>query len=179
MAMVRLTPMNLRVIAAIGAAGAAIAVGLPLAFAAPSTDGAGYVDSTARCAAPSTVVLFGSTDSSRVAICKAADGKFEYRGVRISDGAKLIVPAQASGDGAFIAESGGIRYTVTAKSLVIGDGTKVIREEPMVDFHGPAAPPPPSSSPAPPASPTPTPSSTPSSTTPLPPPLPAEQGHGG
>jgi hypothetical protein len=59
MAVVRLTPMNLRVIAAIGAAGVAIAVGLPLAFAAPSSDGAGYVDSTARCAAPSTVVIFG------------------------------------------------------------------------------------------------------------------------
>jgi hypothetical protein len=167
-------PMNLRVIAVIGAVGVALAVGLPLAFAAPSSDGAGYVDSTARCAAPSTVVVFGSTDSSRVAICKAADGKFEYRGVRISDGAKLIVPAQAAGDGTFIAESEGIRYTVTAKSLAIGDGTKVIREEPMVDFHGPAAPPP---SPTP--SPSPSSSTTPTSTTPLPPPLPAEQGHSG
>ena len=91
--------------------------------------------------------------------------------LRISDGAKLILPAQASGDGTFIAESEGIRYTVTAKSLSIGDGTKVVREEPMVDFHGPPAPAAPS-----PSSTTPT-SSTPTSTTALPPPLPAEQGH--
>ena len=30
---------------------------------------------------------------------------------------------------------------VTAKSLVVSDGNKVIREEPMVDFHGQQAPP--------------------------------------
>jgi hypothetical protein len=164
--------MNLRAIAAVAATGAALAVGLPSAIAAPPSDGDGYVDSTARCAAPSTVVMFGSTADSRVAICKAADGKYEYRGVRISDGAKLILPAQASGDGTFIAESEGIRYTVTAKSLSIGDGTKVVREEPMVDFHGPPAPA------APPSSSTTT-SSTPTSTTSLPPPLPAERGHTG
>lgn len=169
--------MNLRAIAAIAATGAAIAVGLPLAVAAPASDAGGYVDSTARCDAPSTVVIFGSTENSRVAICKTSDGKYEYRGVRIRDGAKLIVPAQASGDGTYIAESGGMRYTVTAKSLVIGDGEKVTREEPMVDFHGPpapAAPPPSSTSPTSATPPTP---STPTSTTPLPPPLPAEQGH--
>jgi hypothetical protein len=174
--------MDLRAIAAIAATGAALAVGLPLAVAAPASDGGGYVDSTARCDAPSTVVIFGSTDNSRVAICKTSDGKYEYRGVRISDGAKLIVPAQASGDGTYIAESGGIRYTVTAKSLVIGDGAKVTREEPMVDFHGPpapAAPPPSSTSPTSTMSTTPPTPSTPTSTTPLPPPLPAEQGHAG
>jgi len=171
--------MKLRAIAAIAATGAALAVGLPLAVAAPASDGGGYVDSTARCDAPSTVVIFGSTDNSRVAICKTSDGKYEYRGVRISDGAKLIVPAQALADGTYIAESEGMRYTVTAKSLAIGDGEKVTREEPMVDFHGPpapAAPPPSSTSPT---STTPPMPSTPTSTTPLPPPLPAEQGHAG
>jgi hypothetical protein len=84
--------------------------------------------------------------------------------VRISDGAKLVVPAEASTDGAFVADSGGIGYMVTAKSLVLSEGNTVIREEPMVDFHGPAAP---------------APSATPTSTTPLPPPLPAERGHEG
>jgi hypothetical protein len=163
-----------RLTAAVAAGSVLVVFGLATAAAAPQSDGNGYVDSTARCTAPSTVVLFGSTDSSRVAICKTADGEYEYRGVRVSDGAKLILPATASGETTFIAESEGIRYTVTAKSLAIGDGTKVIREEPMVDFHGPAAPPPsstPTSSTAP--------STTPTSTTPLPPPLPAEQGHGG
>ncbi|WP_123026880.1 hypothetical protein [Mycolicibacterium stellerae] len=144
---------------------ALLVVALPSAAAAPATDDGGYVNSTARCAAPSTVVVFGSTDTSRVAICETSGGEYEYRGVRLSDGAKLIIPAEASADGAFVAESGGIGYLITAKSLVVSEGNKVIREEPMVEFHGPAAPA--------------QPAATPTSTTPLPPPLPAEQGHEG
>lgn len=154
-----------RVLTAVSAAAALLVVALPSAAAAPETDGDGYLNSTARCTAPSTVVVFGSTDSSRIAICKSPDGQYEYRGVRLSDGAKLIVPAEASQDGAFVADNGGIGYLVTAKSLVVSEGAKVIREEPMVDFHGPQA-----QAPAP---------TTPTSTTPLPPPLPAEQGHEG
>ena len=143
-------------------AGAA-AVAVPPALAAPATDGAGYVSSTARCEAPATVVVFGSTDTSRVAICRTSGGTYEYRGVRIRDGAKLVVPAEASTDGAFVADSGGIGYMVTAKSLVVSEDNKVIREEPMVEFHGPAAPA--------------QQAATPTSTTPLPAPLPAERGH--
>ena len=141
-----------------------MAGGLPSAVGAPGSDGQGYLDSTARCGTVDKTVIFGSTDTSRIAVCKKDDG-YEYRGVRVRDGAKLIVPAERTDDGAFIVDTGGIQYLVTAKSLVVSKGNKVIREEPMVDFHGPQAP-----APA---------QATPTSTTPLPPPLPAEQGHGG
>jgi hypothetical protein len=141
-------------------------VGTSSATGAPANDDQGYVDSTARCASPATAVLFGSTDSSRVAICKTSGGQYEYRGVRLSDGAKLIVSASPSGDG-FVADNDGITYTVTSKSLVIALGSNVIREEQMVDVHRPGAPAPPA---APPTTSTPT--------TPLPPPLPAEVGGG-
>ena len=143
---------------------ALLAFGLPSATAAPAADDQGYVDSTARCTPPSTAVLFGSTDSSRVAICKSSGGQFEYRGVRLSDGAKLIVAASQFGD-EFVADNNGITYTVTAKSLVISQGGNVIRQEPMVDFHRPETP----------VGPGPPPSTT-TPTTPLPPPLPAEVG---
>jgi hypothetical protein len=144
-----------------------LAIGLPSATAAPTTDDQGYVDSTARCSSPATAVLFGSTDTSRVAICKTSGGQYEYRGVRVRDGAKLIVPASQSGDG-FVADNDGVTYLLTAKSLVINLGDKVIREEPVVDFHRPGTP-------AAPAAPPPT---TTTPTTPLPPPLPAEAGGG-
>jgi hypothetical protein len=137
-----------------------LAVGVASATAAPATDDQGYVDSAARCAQPSTAVLFGSTETSRVAICKTPDGQLEYRGVRLSDGAKLIVPAEDAGYG-FFADNDGISYLVTSKSLVISLGHKVIRDEPMVDFHQPGAQ-----------------ASTPTTTTSLPPPLPAEVGGG-
>jgi hypothetical protein len=155
---------------------ALFAYGVPSAPADPSTDALGFVDSTARCAAPDTAVAFGSTATSRVAICENSSGKYEYRGVRISDGAKLVVPASASSDGGFVAESDGITYTVTSSSLVVSEGNETIRRESMVYFHGPnttAASPGPS---APAATPTQAAAPTPTTTTPLPPPLPAEVG---
>jgi hypothetical protein len=100
-----------------------------------------------------------------VAICKTQGGQYEYRGVRLRDGAKLIVPAAQSGDG-FVADNDGMTYTVTSKSLAVSLGNKVIRDEPMVDFRRPGTP-------AAPAAPPPT---TTTATTPLPPPLPAEVG---
>src|SRR6476619_4949455 len=164
MASVRIAAPRATVVAA--ACSVLRAIGLPSATAAPTTDDQGYVDSTARCSSPATAVLFGSTDTSRVAICKTSGGQYEYRGVRVRDGAKLIVPASQSGDG-FVADNDGVTYLLTARSLVINLGDKVIREESVVDFHRPGTP-------AAPAAPPPT--TTP--TTPLPPPLPAEVGGG-
>ncbi|OBI84453.1 hypothetical protein [Mycobacterium sp. E740] len=143
------------------------ALGPPSALAAPATDTQGYVDSTARCAARSEAVVFGSTAASRVAICKSSDGDYEYRGVRIRDGAELVVPASQTGD-EFTAENDGITYFVSKQSLTISAGNRVIRDEPMVDFHerqqnGGQS--------------TPARAATPTSTKPLPPPLPAEVGH--
>jgi hypothetical protein len=161
--------------AVVAAAGSTLlAIGVPQVMAAPATDALGYVDSTARCTSPDTAVAFGSTDTSRVAICKTPAGKYTYRGVRLRDGAKLILPAAASG-GSFVAENDGITYTVTAGSLAVRSGNEAVREEPMVDFHGdlPKAPAP-SSTPAP--APAAAPAPAPSSTVPLPPPLPAEVG---
>ena len=64
----------------------------PAATAAPATDDQGYVDSTARCTPPDVEVAFGNTTTSRVAICKTPGGQYEYRGVRVRDGAKLSFP---------------------------------------------------------------------------------------
>lgn len=157
-------PFALQLSAAVAAGTALGAIALPVAIAAPATDAFGYVDSFARCAPPNQVVLFGSTASSRVAICKTSDGRYEYRGVRLRDGARLVVPAAADGD-EFSADNGGVTYFVSADSLVISAGAQVVREEPMVDFHRPQEP---AGAPAP--------AQTTTPTTPLPPPLPAEVG---
>jgi hypothetical protein len=163
-------PSTLCARAATVACAVLLAVGVPGATAAPATDEQGYVDSTARCTTPNAAVEFGSTAASRVAICKTPGGRYEYRGVRLRDGARLILPATRSDDGAYVAANDGIEYLVGAKSLVISAGTRVIREEPWVDFHGTGVSQAPATST--PATPTPTP------TTPLPPPLPAEVGGG-
>ena len=156
---------TMRLTVAAAACSALLAIAASSASAAPgaAADDQGYVDSTARCITPSTAVFFGSTETSRIAICKTSGGQYLYRGVRVRDGAKLIVSASQSGDG-YVADNDGVTYTVSAKSLVISVGNKVIREEPMVDSHTPGTP----QAPAAPTTTTPT--------TPLPPPLPAEVG---
>jgi hypothetical protein len=162
-------------LAAVATAGL-LSLGAPAASADPATDALGFLDSSARCAAPNTAVAFGSTANSRVAICKSPAGLYGYHGVRVSDGAKLIASASASADGSFVAKQDGVTYTVTSSALVVSDASGVIRREPMVSFHGPkttqspaAAAQAPSAAPA--APPT---SAAPAK--PLPPPLPAEVG---
>lgn len=152
---------------------ALLAVGIPSASAAPPSDARGYVDSTARCDSAASTVLFGSTDASRVAICSLPGGKYEYRGVRLRDGAKLVERATRNDDGAFRIQSGATEYLITSKSLVLSAGSDVIREEQMVDFHQPGAPAVQSAPKSPGAGPVP---ASPTPTTPLPPPLAAEVG---
>ncbi|GAS93958.1 uncharacterized protein RMCC_0924 [Mycolicibacterium canariasense] len=172
-----------------GVAGLALlAAAAGLSGAAPTADSQGYVDSTARCSAPAVAVLFGSTSSSRIAICKDTGGGYEYRGVRVRDGAKLVLTATAS-DGGYVAESDGVTYTVTPSTLKVSTGGTVLRNEPLTDVHEPqgalststSSSSTSSSSTSTSTSGTTTvtttvTSTTPTSTTPLPPPLPAEVG---
>jgi len=131
-------------IAAAAATSALVVLGVPLAVAVPTavppSDSQGYVDSTARCTKPDTAVIFGTTDTSRVAVCKTAGGAYEYRGVRVSDGAKLIVTASQTADGDFIAKNDGVTYTVTATSLSISAGGSTIRTESWTDINTPQSP---------------------------------------
>jgi hypothetical protein len=159
-------PSNARAVLGVAAASAALATTLmlPTAAAQPdefATDDRGFVGTSARCVEPATAVAFGRTQRSLVAIC-VEDGEYEYRGVRLRDGAKLVIPAERSDGVGFAAENEGVGYLVTATALVVSVGERVIRDEPMVEFSEPGAPE---------ASPTPT--------TSLPPPLPAEVGGSG
>ncbi|TGD87343.1 hypothetical protein BayCH28_13235 [Mycolicibacterium sp. CH28] len=173
-------------VAAVAASSALLFTALPSAAAAPAFDGQGYVDSTARCSSSDTAVLFGSTETSRVAICKTSGGQYTYRGVRVRDGAKLVLSASSNGDGSYQANNDGITYTVSSNSLTVSSGGSVTRKESWVDFHGPKAPAsstgtststaPTSTSAAPTTTAPTSTSTTPTSTTPLGPPLAAEVG---
>ena len=133
-------------VAAAAAATAIVAIGIPLAIAAPTaappSDAQGYVDSTARCTKPDTAVIFGVTDTSRIAICKTAAGAYEYRGVRVRDGAKLITTATQTSDSTFVAKNDGVTYTVTPTALSVTAGGSTLRTESWLDYHsaqGPAS----------------------------------------
>lgn len=123
---------------------ALVAIGVPLAIAAPTaappSDGQGYVNSTARCTAPDTAVIFGTTDTSRVAICETASGEYQYRGVRVSDGAKLIAAATQTAGNTFVVKYDGATYTVTPQALSVTINRNTFRTETWADYHGPQAP---------------------------------------
>lgn len=125
---------------AAAAASALAAIGIPMALAAPTasppSDAEGYVNSTARCTKPDTAVLFGTTQSSRVAICKTAADAYEYRGVRVSDGARLIAPAKQTSDTTFVVDSDGVKYTITPKALSVTANGNTFRTETWTDYHG-------------------------------------------
>lgn len=131
-------------VVATAAASAMVAVGVPLALAAPTaippSDGQGYVDSTARCTKPDSAVIFGTTDTSRVAICQTASGSFEYRGVRVRDGAKLVTSATRTSVDTFVASNDGVTYTVTPTALSVTVSGNTIRTESWNDFHNPQSP---------------------------------------
>lgn len=140
----RITMHNCVLTTGVAAAAAMVAVGVPLAIAAPTatppSDGQGYVDSTARCTAPDTAVIFGATDTSRVAICKTSGGDYQYRGVRVRDGAKLIAAATATSDDTFVVKNDAATYTVTPEALSVTVNGNTVRTETWVDYHGPQAP---------------------------------------
>jgi hypothetical protein len=174
-------PCTRRIAVAAAACWTLLAIGAPTASAEPSTDALGFVNSTARCAAPNTAAAFGSTANSRVAICKSPAGAYGYHGVRISDGATLTAAVTASSDGSFVAQKDGVTYTVTSNALTVSDASGTIRSEPMVSYHGPKTTKAPASTAQTPAAKPSAPAAAPAaptSTAPLPPPLSAEVGGG-
>ena len=109
---------------------------LPTAEAKPPTmptDGQGYLNSPARCAPNQSAVLVGRTALSLVAICADGRGGYQYRGIRVADGAAVVLPAKALSDGCFGARSDAIDYTVSSRKLLLTRGPRVVRDETMVD----------------------------------------------
>lgn len=125
-------------VAAAGWSGAATGLGLPTAWAKPPTvptDGRGYVDSPARCGPNQTAVVVGRTTLSLVAICTDGRGNYEYRGMRLSDEAVLVLPATSLTNGCFGARSDAVSYTVSEHKLLLMSGMRVLRDETMVEFR--------------------------------------------
>ncbi|BDX34010.1 hypothetical protein TUM20985_45570 [Mycobacterium antarcticum] len=123
----------------IGATGSAVATtgDLPNAAAAPPTlltDSRGFLDSPARCAPNQTAVAVGRTALSLVAICTDGHGHHEYRGIRLSDRAVLVLPAKSLANGCFGARTDVVYYTVSHRKLLLTAGLRVLRDETMVEY---------------------------------------------
>jgi hypothetical protein len=113
---------------------AAVVSRQPAAVAAPTTDTRGFVESTARCDAGQTAVAVGNTQRSLVVVCSAADGTYQYRAARVSDGATLKATAKTTSDG-FEAETDGAVYAVSPTELVVTSGGKVIYRDTWIEYR--------------------------------------------
>ncbi|CAN5228130.1 hypothetical protein BH09ACT8_BH09ACT8_24720 [soil metagenome] len=99
-----------------------------------ATDIRGFVDSTARCDDGQTAVAVGHTQRSLVVVCSSADGGYQYRGVRVSDGAALKATASPTSDG-FEAETDGALYSVSPTELAVTSGGKVIYRDTWIEYR--------------------------------------------
>lgn len=109
----------------------------PAAGAQPgSIDDRGFSGTAARCAAPAAAVAFGRTEYALIAICRDA-GRYEYRGVRLSDDALLSATAVETADGVFTVDNDDVTYTFSAKELAVSDDGELVRADPMVAYVEP------------------------------------------
>ncbi|MCV7107476.1 hypothetical protein [Mycolicibacterium chitae] len=106
--------------------------------AGTDTDDLGFIGSKARCEAGQSAVALGRTQRSIVVVCADSSGDYEYRGVRINDGAMLTTQAQSTGDGTFVANSEGSRYTVSPDELAVTSGGKLIYRDTWAFYEAPS-----------------------------------------
>ena len=132
---------------------------LPVAQAAPSTtatttattttatssagsapykaDAKGYVDTKARCSDSQSVMAYGHTERSLMAICVDPTGELEYRGVRLSDNASVTLPASRGSDGTVIAGKDGVTYSISPKVFLVSEGDNVIYRDSWIELVQP------------------------------------------
>jgi hypothetical protein len=122
----------------------------------------GYVNSAARCDDGQTLMMYGRTARALVAVCVGPDGQLQYRGVRLSDRAGLVVGASRGPDGSVVARNDDVTYVISPAAFLVSQADTVLYRDAWEEFRQPHFPAPPSA-PAPsnaPASSTEAPSST-------------------
>ncbi|MGY4709382.1 hypothetical protein ACXDF8_07485 [Mycolicibacterium sp. CBM1] len=100
-------------------------------------DAHGYIDTGARCDDTETLMAYGRTSRSLVAICVKSDGGLEYRGVRLADNASLHIPISRSSDGTLIATNDGVTYAVSPTQFLVSEGDDVIYKDSWIEFKEP------------------------------------------
>jgi len=110
----------------------------PAATPAPfAVDDRGFVNTGARCDGNQTAIAIGRTQGSLVVICGDSDGRYGYRGMRLSDDAVLKTAARTTPTHEFIAQNATVTYSISPAELRITAGGAVLRREPMLDYRGP------------------------------------------
>jgi hypothetical protein len=105
--------------------------------AAYPSDALGYLDSAARCDDAQVLTAYGRTSRSLVVVCLDPTGQMQYRGVRLSDGATLSMPAGRASDGAIVATNAGVTYALSPAAFLVSEGDSVLYRDNWVEFREP------------------------------------------
>ena len=70
-------------------------------------------------------------------ICGDRNGRYGYRGLRLSDDAVLTTSARTTPTHEFIAQNASVTYSISPAELRVTVGGAVIKQEPMIDYRGP------------------------------------------
>jgi hypothetical protein len=73
-----------------------------------------------------------------VVICGDRSGRYGYLGLRLSDDAVLKTSARSTSTHGFIAQNASVTYSISPAELRVTVGGAVIKQEPMIDYRGPA-----------------------------------------
>jgi hypothetical protein len=73
-----------------------------------------------------------------VVICGDRNGRYGYLGLRLSDDAVLKTSARSTSTQGFIAKNASVTYSISPAELRVTVGGAVIKQEPMIDYRGPA-----------------------------------------
>ncbi len=71
-------------------------------------------------------------------ICGDRNGRYGYRVLRLNDAAMLTTSARSASTHEFIAQDASVTYSISPAELRVTVGGAVIKQEPMIDYRGPA-----------------------------------------
>lgn len=98
-------------------------------------DALGFVDSAARCDPGERAAAIARTERAAVVVCEAADGTYDYRGVRLSDGASLQLDDVRPIAAGFEARNGGTTYRLSPTELVVISGESLQSRDAVIEYR--------------------------------------------
>jgi hypothetical protein len=103
--------------------------------ALPDADAQGFLNYPgARCNSTNPASAMARTAQSMVVICQTGVGRFYYRGFGLQNGASVEIDDPIRSGAGFVATDNGVQYSVSPDALTITQGSKVLSNEPTLEY---------------------------------------------
>jgi hypothetical protein len=109
------------------------AAGSPVTGAGPQ----GFTDAGARCNADDPAVFAGYTAESRIVVCRTADNRYYYKGLRTTDGSGIELDDPVPTAAGFTARNGATTYDLGADTITITGTSGVLSVQPWIERTAP------------------------------------------